>query len=162
MSFAITAAAAAAATVAGTAISFIGQRNAATAANQTAKYNAQIQRSQAMQETEVAKENARRKQRESARIIGQQRAIIAQSGMAMEGTPLAVLGETAMTLQRDIMDIGYTAETRARALRAGASMSIWEGKQQSSAMRTNATATAISGVASATTGYLTATGKIKS
>jgi hypothetical protein len=160
MSFAITAIAAAGASIAGTAISFIGQRNAATAANQTAKYNAQIQRSQAVQETEVAKENARRKQRENSQIIGRQRAMLAQSGLAMEGTPLAVLGETAMTLQRDILDLGYDAATRARALKAGASMSIWEGKQQASAMKTASVGTAISGVTSATTGYLTATGKI--
>ena len=161
MSFAVTAAViSATAAVAGTAIAVQGQRHAATAAKHTADYNARIQRDQAAQEMEVTKENARRKQRENARIIGQQRAMLAQSGFAMEGTPLAILGETAMTLQRDIMDMGYDAATRARALQAGANMSIWEGKQQSTALKTQATATAISGVSSAATGYLSATGKI--
>jgi len=138
----------------GTYVSVQGQRQAAKAAEQTAEYNAQVQRTQAAQEMEVAKENARRKARENARLLGRQRALVAQSGLVMEGTPLAILGESATVLQRDIMDIGYEAQMRSRSLQAGASMSLWEGKQQSSALKTQALTTGIQGASSIASGYL--------
>ena len=138
----------------GTYLSVQGQRSAADAAEKTAQYNAQVQRTQAAQEMEVAKENARRKARENARLLGRQRALVAQSGLVMEGTPLAILGESATILQRDIMDMGYEAQMRSRSLQAGASMSLWEGKQQSSAMKTQALTTGIQGASSIASGYL--------
>ena len=150
------------ATAAGTYMSVQGQRNAAKAADMTAKYNADVQRSQAMQEMEVAKENARRKQRENSRILARQRAMVASQGLAMEGTPLAILGETATILQRDIMDMGYQAQTRVRSLQASANMGLWEGKNQSNALKTGALTSGLQGVASATGGYLSATGQILS
>ena len=142
----------------GTYMSVQGQRNAADAAEKTADYNAKIQRDQAMQENAAAAENARRKARENARIIGRQRAIIAQSGLAMEGTPLAVLGETASMLQRDILDMGYDAQNKVNNLQAGANMSLWQGKNQASALRTEALTTGLAGVASMGSGYMKATG----
>lgn len=146
------------ASIAGTTVSVIGQRNAATAAENTAKYNAKIQNQQAAQVTTVAAENARRKTRENARIIGAQRAAIGASGLAMAGTPLAVLGETSMMLQRDILDIGFDAANQSRNLQAAAKMSIYEGKTQASALRTSAVATGFSGVSSAVTSASAAKG----
>jgi hypothetical protein len=148
----------AAATGIGTYMSVQGQRNAADAAEKTAKYNAGIQRDQALRESEVAAENSRRKARENARIIGRQRAILAQSGLAMEGTPLAVLGETTSMLQRDILDMGYDAANRSNQLQAGANLSLWQGKNQASALRTEALTTGLAGVAKISGGYLKATG----
>lgn len=142
----------------GTGVSVYGQRQAATAADQTAKYNAKLQNQQATQTGLVAAENARRKTRENARIIGAQRAAIGASGLSMEGTPLAVLGETAMMLQRDILDIGFDSANQSRQLQAAARMSIYEGKTQSSALKTNAVATGLSGVSSAASGYGQSTG----
>jgi hypothetical protein len=142
------------ATGVGTFMAYRGQQAAADAAQKTADYNAQLQRTQAGQEMEVAEENARRKARENARLLGRQRAVVAQSGLAMEGTPLAILGETATMLQRDIMDMGYSAQQRVRALQAGANMSLWEGRNQASALRTKALTTGLEGVASISQGFL--------
>lgn len=149
----VLAAVSAVAAIAGTGVAVYGQRQAASAAEATAKYNAELQRGQARQEMEAAGENARRKTRENARILGMQRAALAQSGLSMEGTPLAVLGESAMTLHRDILDIGFDAANKARSLQAGAAMSLYTGRQQASAIRTNATASGLSGLSSAATGY---------
>lgn len=151
---------AAVASVVGTGAAVYGQQQAAKAAEYTADYNKRLQLGQAKQETAVAAENARRKARENARIIGAQRAALAEAGLAMEGTPLAVLGETAATLQRDILDLGYTAASRSRSLMAGANLSAWQGRSQASAMRTNAISTGISGAASGTSGFLSASGRI--
>lgn len=148
------------ASAAGTYVSVQGQRNAAKAAENTAKYNADVQRNQAMQEMEAAKENARRKQRDNSRLLARQRAMVASQGLVMEGTPLAILGETATMLQRDILDMGYQAQTRVRSLQASANMGIWDGKNQSAALKTGALTTGLQGVASAAGGYLSASGKL--
>lgn len=167
------AAIAAGAAVIGTAVSVKGQMDAAKgqmyaakAAEDTGKYNAQVQRNEASRQTDVAAENARRKERENAGIIGRQRAALAESGMSMEGTPLAILGETSTLLSRDILDIGYEAANKTRSLQSAASMSLWEGNTQgsamriqASAMRTQAVATGIKGIGSAASDYKDATGK---
>ena len=146
----------------GTGVSAYSQHQAANAAEATGKYNANLAEEEARRVGKAAAENARRKQRENARILGAQRAAIAQSGFAMEGSPLAVLGESAMTLQRDLLDMGYEAANRARALQAQAGMSLWEGSAQASAMNTSAAGSAMSGLGNAGLGYLSGTGRTPS
>ena len=143
----------------GTGVAVYGQLQQAQAAEYTAEYNADVARQQAVHETEVSNENARRKNRENAQIIGLQREAMSASGLAPAGTPLAILGESVMTLQRDILDIGYEAASRASQLRSGAEMALWEGKTTAGSLRTGAIASAITGAASATTGFLSASGR---
>jgi len=150
----------AAASGVGTYMSVQGQRNAADAAEKTGKYNAKIQRDQAMRENQSAAENVRRKTRENARIIGRQRAAIAQSGLAMEGTPLAMLGEASSMLQRDILDMSYDAQNRVTSLQSSANMGLWASKNQASAMRTDALTTGLAGVSTMANGYLAASGQL--
>jgi len=135
--------------LAGTAVAVVAQRQAADAAENTAMLNANEQRAQANREAEVAAENARRAEREKTRYLASQRAQLAASGLAMEGTPLAVLGDTAEALELQILDLGSEAANRMRALRQGASLSIYEGKSQASALRTESIATGLSGTGSA-------------
>ena len=144
---------AAASSIAGAATSFIGARQQAQAAEQQANYNAQLARQQAEHESLVAAENARRKTRENARIIGSTKAAIAASGMAMTGTPLAILGETVMRLERDVLDLGFEAATRARALHSQAAMSEWEGRTTAGAYRTAGWANLAQGISSAAASY---------
>lgn len=152
-------AAAAVASAVGTGVAFYGQQQQAKAAEFTAKYNAELAAQQAEHETEVAAENARRKTRDAARILAMQREAIAASGLAPAGTPLAILGETVTTLERDVLDMGYAAAARSRQLESAARMGMWEGKTTAGALRTQSFATMASGLSSATTGYFKATGK---
>lgn len=154
------AAASAATTIAGTGLSFYGQRQQAKAAESAAAYNARQARQQAGYESDVAAENARRQQDYSRQVIGAQRAAMATSGLAPAGTPLVRLGDTASSLQQEILDIGQAAALRSRSLIAGADMTLWEGAQSASALRTSSWATLGSGLANATTGFLTASGNI--
>lgn len=149
MSFAVTAII----SVVGTAVSMKAMHDQAKAAEYAAEHNAQVAEQQAAHETELAAENARRKEHENGRIIALQREAIAANGLAMTGTPLAMLGETVTLLQRDIMDMGYENASRVRELQNSAAMSRWEGETTASAMRTKMVATGISGVASAAGGY---------
>lgn len=136
---------------AGVAMSFMAQRQQASAAKATAKYNADIQRRQATQENLVAAENIRRKTRDNNRMLAEVRASTAGRGLAMTGTPLAILGETAMMLEREIMDANYQAATRYQSLAQGAKMTMWEGNQQASALKTQAWGGLVKGAA--TVGY---------
>lgn len=151
-------AASAAATGIGAYMSAQGQKNAAIGVEKTAKYNAKIQRDQAMKENQAAAENVRRKTRENARILGRQRAAIAQSGLSMEGTPLAMLGETSSMLQRDILDMGFDAQNRVTSLQSSANMGLWAGKNQANALRTDALTTGLAGVATVSSGLLSSSG----
>ena len=145
-------------TIAGAAYAAYGQQQQAKAAESTAKYNADVARDQASRENLVNAENMRRKTRDNNRLLAQVRASTAAKGLASEGTPLAVLGDAAMTLERDINDLSYEASTRYQSLAQGAKMSIWEGKQTASALRTESYGTLLSGGAKAS-GYLQASGK---
>jgi hypothetical protein len=144
--------------VIGTGVSVYGQQQAAKGAEYTAEYNAKLATQQAAHETEVSTENARRKTRENAQLIGLQREAIAASGLAPSGTPLAILGDSVTTLQRDIMDMGYEAAARANQLHSAAAMSLTEGRNTATGLRTSSYATALSGVSSATSGFLKAKG----
>lgn len=147
-------------TVIGAGVSIYGQQQQANAQQNAAEYNAKVQRQEADQTTRIAAENMRRQQRENQRMLSRLRAANAANGLAMEGTPLAVLGETQSDLELAILDIGYESQSRSRQLIAGAEMSLWEGKQQAAASRINQYATGIKGVSSATSGYLSSTGTI--
>lgn len=144
----------------GTGVSMKASADAADAAENVAAMNANEQRKQANKEAETAAENARRAEQEKTRYLATQRAQLAASGLAMEGTPLAVLGDTAQALELQIMDLGADAAARQRALRQGAALSIYEGKSQASALRTEAIATGLKGTSSALTGGAKAAGYI--
>jgi hypothetical protein len=147
--------------IAGIGVSVYGQREAAKAAEATAKYNAGLARSQADQSNAVAAENMRRKQRENSQLLAAQRSALAARGLQMEGTPLAILGESGMMLERDILDMGFEASSRARSLMASAEMGLWEGRQQAGAMRMQSLATGLSGAAQTGTNFAKAKGYLE-
>lgn len=142
----------------GAGVSYYGQQQAADAAEDAAAFNATQQRLEARQRQEEAAENARRKQAEASRYQAAFRASLAANGLAMEGTPLEVLGEDSNLLARDILDIGYQASSEARRLKAGAGLSIMEGGNTASALRIQSYGTALQGVSSAASGYAKSTG----
>lgn len=137
-------------------------RAAAKATAKAAVLNANEKRIQARQAMEVAAENARRKQTENRRHLAAVRAATAANGFQMEGTPLAVFGDTALQLEQQILDISFDAENRRRALLAGAEIDVWDGANKASALRSQATASAVQGVASAAGSYVSASGSIGS
>lgn len=139
----------------GAGVSFYGAAQQSAAAQSAADYNAKLLRMQAEHETEVGAENARRKTRENARVFAQQRQALAANGLTpTSGTPLAIMGETAMILQRDILDMGYESTNRARQALAKASMTQWEGATQSGALLTAGAGGLLTGISSSVTGYL--------
>jgi hypothetical protein len=117
-------------------------RNNAIAANNAAKYNASIMNNNAIaaeqdakRSREEAAENERRKRLENSKIKAQQQAAYAKSGVIMEGSPLAVLGETAQNLEIEALDIRREGEIaaqehlrRAQNYRSQSALDLYSGE----------------------------------
>ena len=149
---------AATASLVGTGIAIYGQQQAADAAEKTAAFNAQQSRVSAKQAQDAAAENARRKEGDIKRQLAAQAAALAGNGLAMTGTPLEVLGDTATDLYLEIQDLEYEARNRSRTLMANAAIGMREGQNTANSLRTQSYATGLQGVSSAATGYGKATG----
>ena len=141
--------AAAVATVAGTAMSIVGQRNAAKAAEQSAEWNADQQRKQAAYEESVAQKNMRRERENNKRELARRRASAARGGLMETGAVSDELIEASERHQVEIDDIWEKASTQANTRRAQANMSIWEGQVTGQAAKTAMWGTAMGGVSSA-------------
>ena len=126
---------AAVAVVGAAALSAYGSAQAASAAKKAGISNALSEQAQ-------AKEDERRSRRESALLIGRQRAITAAQGTTLEGSPLLVIEDTAAEAEIEALHIreGGTARAGA-ALRAGSAAST--------AMRFQATSTLLGGIGQA-------------
>ena len=66
--------------------------------------NAETAAQKAKSSQEVARENEKTKREQYARLMSSQEATMAGAGMAMEGTALAILGETASTAEKDALN----------------------------------------------------------
>jgi hypothetical protein len=99
----------------GAGVSAYGQIQQGQNQSAMATYNAKL----AERNAKIAKDNAeyeaRQKRRETARLIGKQRALYGKSGVTMEGSPLEVVQETAAQGEMDALMIerGYTQQETA-------------------------------------------------
>ena len=140
--------AAAVATVAGTVMSIQGQRNASKAAEQSAEWNADQQRKQAVYEESVAQKNMRRERENNKRELARRRANSARGGLMETGAVSDNLIEASEKHQTEIDDIWEQASTQAQTRRAQANMSIWEGQTTAAAAKTAMWTTGLGSVGS--------------
>jgi len=155
----------AAATVIGGGVSAYGQIQQGNAAAEAARYQAAVQRNNAIMLDNRAEEErvkgdfeANQKRREVARILGAQRAGAGASGVEMSGSFLDVLGDSATQGALDVAMLRYNAETRARDLefdadnmRAQSELTMFEGRSAKRASRIGAFGTLL-GTASSVSG----------
>lgn len=92
--------------IAGTAASVIGAIQGGKAESQAAQYNADSARMEA-QARETAQRTAAQRQ------LGSIRAGVSKSGATMEGTPLAVLSESAANAEIDALNTRYSGQREA-------------------------------------------------
>ena len=79
--------------------------------------NAKVLESQAIAAESAGTERLRRTAREGERLRGTQTARYAAAGVAIEGTPMDVIAESAGDLQITLNDVKYAAEMDARGFR---------------------------------------------
>lgn len=125
----------AAVTIGAAALGAVSQANAGKAAKRAAAHSA-------LQERELARERERVSRRESALVLGRQRAVTAAQGTTMEGSPLMVLEDAAAEAELEALHIREGGEARAGAL-------IKQGRNAQSAAYMQAGTTLLGGVASA-------------
>jgi len=80
---------------------------------QAAQTNATIARNNASGAQRAANANEEASRRKSAYALSQQRAAIGQSGVAFEGSPLDVLGQSAGNAELDALNIRYQGQLQA-------------------------------------------------
>lgn len=138
-----------------TAISKVQEGRAARQAGDTqeqiAQRNALLAERQAEAEQQAAVEAAKKQEREGRALKGRQRAVIAKSGVAARGSPLAVLVETAENLEADRLTI----------LREGA-ISAAQRRGQAGVFRAQGAAASARGRAASRAANLAATGTLLS
>lgn len=131
---------------AGTAVTVYGQRQQAKTAKAMGEYNAKLAENQALQAEMDATETLRRRRTTNDRILATQASRYAKAGVVEEGTPLAVLAETAGILEMENLDMSRQAGQKASYLRQEAMGSRALGANQSRAYNIQAGASLLSGV----------------
>lgn len=96
----------------GAGVTVHGQIQQGKSQSAMASYNAKLARRNAGIARENAEYEARQKRRETARLIGRQRILYGKAGVIMEGSPLAVIEETAAQGEKDALMIerGYAQQ----------------------------------------------------
>lgn len=197
---------AAVASLASAGIAFYGQQQQAQAAERMAQYNYAVQKQQMemqarmqsiaadqqyqaqMQNAQIAqndatrveqeaRERAKRMRAENERLLGEQRARFGKAGVTSEGTPLAVMAESAGLMEMAVSDELYKADMERTAFLRKADVEKWqagyslidkvaadynqasarfratpillEGQNTATALRTNSYGSLISGVSDA-------------
>lgn len=119
---------AAAAMVGGGAVSAYGQLYQGEASAAAAEFNAQIAEQNAIDSIARAKEEERRHRVMARKQIGDMRASFGASGVAMEGSPLEVMQESAANAELDALSIRHEGEARATAFRNEARLARFGGQ----------------------------------
>lgn len=117
------------------ALGAVSQANAGKAAKRAAAVSA-------AQERKLARERERISRRDSAMLLGHQRAVAAAQGSTMEGSPLMVLEDTAAEAELEALHIREGGAARASAL-------IKQGKNAQTAGYMRAGDTLLTGVGNA-------------
>lgn len=99
----------------GTIGSFVAPILSGNQAARVADANADIAAMEARSKAETGRTQARKLSRESASLIGSQRAAYGKAGVGIEGSPLAVMADTASQYGEDIYMVGRNAGESAKA-----------------------------------------------
>lgn len=133
--------------IAGTAMQALGAIQQGNAEKAAADYNADMLRRSADIERQQAVAREEAKRRETAGILGRQRAFFAQSGGGMGGSAADVMQESAINAELDALTLRYEGDLRARGFESEAAMEKFKGKQAKRAGYMNAVGSILSGAA---------------
>lgn len=135
--------------VLGTVMSANAQKEQGEAAKKTAEYNAGISRRNAEISMDQAATDAEAQQRDARRRAGAMRAGYGASGVTMEGSPLDVLEDSAITAELDRQNILYKGRIRALGFEDEATLYDMSGSNAEKQGNSRATATLVGGLGNA-------------
>lgn len=132
----------------GAGVQAMGAMAQANAQASAAEYNAKV----AERNATIAKQNAVQeeatKRRETRKVLGSQAAAVGASGLAMQGSPLDVLGETAAMGELDALTIRYNGDNNTESYRQDAQLERMKAKNARTAGAIGAASALIGGVGS--------------
>lgn len=133
----------------GTAVSVMGQMQQGRNAKKAADYNAAIADRNAGIARQQAEQDAQAQQRQARLQQGAAVAAYGKSGVAIEGSPLDVLEQSASLAELDRQTILYRGELRAMGYADDANLSQFQGKAAMQQARSSAASTILMGGAKA-------------
>jgi hypothetical protein len=132
----------------GSLLSAYGSIEEGKAAMEAATYNANTMRIQAGQVREKSTRDASLVRERGIEAISDMRASYAASGVAMQGSVLDVLADSAGEVKRDELTVRYQGELQARSLEADSNRVLLEGRQAQRAGNINAIGSLLQGAGS--------------
>lgn len=139
-----------AAAAVGTGMSMYGQQQQARAGAAAADYNNDLAKTEARNKELEAAEAIRRERASNRARLSEIRARLSASGtLTTEGTPLALLGESAGRFELGIQDAARASRMQVDSLRAQGRMGLWEADQMSSAAGIGILGTGLAGLGNA-------------
>lgn len=137
-----------------TAFSVVGAISQGRQEKKAAEYNAAVARNNAIAARQQAAANAQAQDREARRRIGAARAGYGASGVALEGSPLDIIEQSAMEAELDRQNILYAGDLKAQGFENTAELERSRGKNA----MTGAIFKAGSSLLTGTTNYMNRTG----
>jgi hypothetical protein len=119
-----------------------------------ARYNANLANQEADATLQASSANEDAQRRKSAQQMGQQVAGMAENGIGLDsGTATDLTEQSAMNAELDALNIRYEGQSRARALKAGATLDKWNADNQTGSAGTTRTGGFLNAGASALSTY---------
>jgi len=117
----------------GAGISALGAVQQGNIAKATSDYNAQLAEQNAVLAESQDVEEERRFRVSTTKQLGSMRAAYAKSGVTLEGSPMAVLADSAYTAELDALTIREGGQARKAAYESEAQLTRLQGEQQQTA-----------------------------
>ena len=127
---------AAGASAVGSLLGFKGNQAAAKAARQTAEYNAQVEKNNAILLARKKVDEEANLRENAIRLAGMQRVATASSGVQMSGSPLQALFDTYANTEIDALKIQYASDVEQTAAISNEALIRAEGRATASALKT--------------------------
>lgn len=128
-----------------------GNMAAAKNAKAVADYNAEVAENEAVLLARRTRDNERNLRINSERLQGQQRAMVAGSGVEMSGSPLGALFDTYISTEADAAKIQYAGSIEQSNKEAEAALTRAEGGARASSLKYAAYGSLLTGAQQAAT-----------
>tara|TARA_R100000329_G_scaffold33242_2_gene30887 strand:- start:770 stop:1228 length:459 start_codon:yes stop_codon:yes gene_type:complete len=126
-------------------MSYKGNMSAAKSAQATAEYNAQLAENESVLLARAKRDEEEALRKQSDRLVGTQRNMVAASGVQMSGSPLQVLADTYFSTEMDAAMIQYASNIEQVQKQSEAALARAEGGARASALRYQAYGSLLSG-----------------
>ena len=140
-------------TAVGTGVSVYSSQEQAAAQEDAANFNAAVASNNAVQQQQAAEYEAARIRDRNRRILASSRADLSKNGVALSGSGLDVLSDSATQGELDALAAIYTGKVGANAQRAQSSLDRMAARNAAGTGLLNGIATGLSGAAQTGMGY---------